>query len=154
MIVPPLSHHKKEEVKWVVLLAVLPIIILLAAISSAIPELQFIVPFNKLWLQQICHTQADRAFQINNEPMIICTRCTGIYLAFATGIISSFFISLKIASYRMLKIILGITFVIILVDVSGNFFLFWENTNLTRFLTGILFGASLSLFFIAKKIKT
>jgi uncharacterized membrane protein len=144
-----LKHKPKEQI-WVSLLVVLPVLILVSAslTQEFIPESY--QRFNKFWLSKLCHSQADRSFSIFNEPMLICARCTGIYSSLAVGILLTFFISFSKNLRKVAALLLISSSTVILVDVVGDYLLWWENTLLSRFITGGFLGLSLSSFFITK----
>lgn len=104
--------------------------------------------FNGDWTTQVfdlvCHQDLSRTFSYNGNFMAVCSRCIGIYGAFAF-----FWIIMPAIVYflgnhknkfgiRFLLIIIGIIFI----DVIGNNLGFWSNTHFSRFLTGTLLGIS------------
>ncbi|MFN4111281.1 MAG: DUF2085 domain-containing protein [Ignavibacteria bacterium] len=93
----------------------------------------------KNFYHNLCHQIESRTFFIGGKPMLICSRCTGIYL----GSLILFFILTIISSLR--KILDKFNFRIILlfsapllIDWSLNFIFKIETTNFVRFLTGFL----------------
>lgn len=89
----------------------------------------------------ICHQLEDRTFIINGKPMLICSRCFGIY-AGITILFGIIFFSKRIRD-KLLK--LKVNFILLLsspliLDWSFNFILKIDSTNFVRFLTGFLFS--------------
>lgn len=87
--------------------------------------------------QKVCHQIESRCFLIDGKPMLICSRCTGIYL----GSLILFFI--LTVSQRFRKYLDDIKFSTILIfalplliEWSLNFLFKIETTNFVRFLTG------------------
>lgn len=89
----------------------------------------------------VCHQIPERSFYINGNPMIICSRCFGIY----TGITILFLLSLFLKSiYQYIsKINLKFIFIFalpLLIDWILNFSLSINFLNIVHFLTGIIFS--------------
>ena len=91
----------------------------------------------------LCHQDPLRSFAINNSQMAVCARCIGIYSAFFTGVIlMPFLVLIKKVKFRYyFRFLIG-TIILNFIDVLGNQFEFWTNTNESRFLLGSLFGLS------------
>lgn len=93
----------------------------------------------KNFYHKLCHQIESRTFFIDGKPMLICSRCTGIYF----GSLTLFFILKMIPSFRKfldkfdLKIILFFS-APLLIDWSLNFIFKIETTNFVRFLTGFI----------------
>lgn len=94
----------------------------------------------------LCHQDPTRSYLFNGQQMAVCSRCLGIYSSFVIGIllmpIFALFMELK---YRYYFRFLITTIILNLADVIGNFIGLWTNTNMSRFLFGILFGLSTAL---------
>lgn len=146
--------HQSEERFWVSLLIFLPLFILINASLTTDRIPMWLQRFNQSWIAMLCHSQPDRAFLIFGNSMLICSRCTGIYLSLAVGILLTFFISFSRNLRKVAALLLISSFTVILVDVIGDYLLWWENTLLSRFVTGSFLGLSLSSFFITKSNKT
>lgn len=96
----------------------------------------------------ICHQQAERSFDLHDLPFAVCARCTGLYAGFALGVLV----------YPLLRNLgnretpwrgwLIAAFVPTCVDFALGFFGVWENTHLSRSLTGALFGAVAALYVV------
>ncbi len=96
----------------------------------------------------VCHQIPERSFHIAGYKFAVCSRCTGLYSGFA-------FATLGYPLFRSLKrtdtprvIWLLLSGVPLLVDFSLTYFGFWQNTHLTRFVTGALFGAVAAIFIV------
>lgn len=94
----------------------------------------------------LCHQDPLRSFSLNNSQMAVCSRCIGIYSAFFTGVIlMPFLVLIKKVKFRYyFRFLIG-TIILNLMDVMGNQFEFWTNTNGSRLLLGVLFGLSAAL---------
>lgn len=85
----------------------------------------------------LCHQDPARSFWIGSQPMAVCSRCYGIYLAFGF----SWFL-IPLAQFIPQKIhatagrLLVLVIVLNVVDVVGNLVGFWQNTLAIRFFMG------------------
>jgi uncharacterized membrane protein len=96
----------------------------------------------------LCHQLSDRSFQIEGHAFAVCSRCTGIYGGFAAGVIFyPLMRSLKRTDTpgRKWLFVAGLP---IFVDWALGFFGIWENTHLSRFLTGALLGGVCALYIV------
>ncbi len=88
---------------------------------------------------KICHQIDNRCFVINGKPLLVCSRCIGIY----SGTLVLF--TILIFSTKFRKILEKLDFRVVLLlslplvfDWSINFIFKSETTNFVRFLTGFL----------------
>lgn len=93
----------------------------------------------------LCHQIPDRSFSYSGIQMAVCARCIGIYGSFLAGIIlmpafSVFNFSKKTEKYWLIGAIL-----LNLIDIIGNYFSIWTNSDISRILLGSLFGLSLAV---------
>ncbi|MFN2511527.1 MAG: DUF2085 domain-containing protein [Pyrinomonadaceae bacterium] len=94
-----------------------------------------------------CHQSPERSFYLAGYPLAVCARCTGLYLGFAAA--AAFYpamTSLK-RTHAPERKWLFIAATPLAIDFALGFFGIWENSHLSRFLTGSLLGA-VSVFFI------
>ena len=94
-----------------------------------------------------CHQTPERSFYIAGYPLAVCARCTGLYVGFAAAL--AFYpvmTSLK-RTHAPERKWLFIAAAPLAIDFALGFFGVWENSHLSRFLTGALLGA-ISVFFI------
>src|SRR5699024_6976143 len=87
-----------------------------------------------------CHQQPSRSFWIGGQPMAVCSRCFGIYSGFALAWISIPFVTKALRRFQYLPKVLFVTLLLNFVDIVGNVLGFWQNTVLSRFITGLLLG--------------
>lgn len=89
----------------------------------------------------LCHQDPLRSFTLNGSQMAVCARCIGIYGSFFMGVIIMPFLGLikKLKFRYYFRFLIG-TITLNLIDVLGNLFEFWTNTNESRFVFGVLFG--------------
>ncbi len=87
---------------------------------------------------RLCHQMPERSFFINDNQMPFCARCTAIFLGITIGI--GFMIFFKIHLDLKFIILILIGFIPIGIDGVGQLLEFWESSNLTRVITGLLIG--------------
>ena len=92
---------------------------------------------------RLCHQKADRSFFINGNQMPFCSRCTAIWLGIAVGLGFMFFYRVDINGKFLLILIAGL--IPIVIDGIGQFFGFWESSNVVRVITGLLAGITVGI---------
>lgn len=95
----------------------------------------------------LCHQLPSRSFYINGVQMAVCTRCFGIYSSVWIGSIIFPLISRAVkGKLTGGKVLMILSFLIIVIDFLGNLTGLWVNTNISRFFTGIFLGLSVTYF--------
>ncbi|HEY8560943.1 MAG TPA: DUF2085 domain-containing protein [Pyrinomonadaceae bacterium] len=96
----------------------------------------------------ICHQMEWRSFHIADHQFAVCSRCFGVYFGLLAGfLIYPFF--RKIDEIEPLpRIWLFLAMVPIGVDWSLGVFGIWENTHLSRFVTGLILGAACAIYIV------
>jgi uncharacterized membrane protein len=94
----------------------------------------------------ICHQMPERSFHIAGQQLAVCSRCFGVYFGLLAGI-------LVYPLWRPLDEIdpvprfwLFLSLIPITVDWSLTVFGIWDNTHLSRFLSGLILGAACATF--------
>lgn len=92
-----------------------------------------------------CHCRDDRSFHYHGEKFPICARCTGELVGMICSIFSCFFFrtTIPVALLLMLPLI---------IDGFVQHLTSYESTNPRRFVTGLLFGYGLVMFFVVTSI--
>ena len=92
----------------------------------------------------VCHQIPARSFAFFGHSWAVCHRCSGIYFGLLLGSLVPFGWNSILQSPRLrrLWVICGVA--PLLVDVMLQFSGVWTNNPVSRFLTGLLFGAMLS----------
>ncbi len=95
-----------------------------------------------------CHQIPERSFHVAGYQFAVCSRCTGLYSGFA-------FATMGYPVFRSLKrtdtprvIWLFLSALPLAVDFSLTYFGVWQNTHLTRVLSGALFGGVAAIFIV------
>lgn len=97
---------------------------------------------------RVCHQIPERAFYLDGHPLAVCARCTGIYFGFAVGLLVYPLVrSLNLGDTPARKWLL-LAAVPALIDFALGFFGLWENTHLSRSLTGALLGAVAAFYVV------
>jgi uncharacterized membrane protein len=95
----------------------------------------------------LCHQIPERSFFIAGHQFAVCARCTGIYAGFTVALLCYpllWSLRRRDTPHRRWLFIAAAP---IAIDFSLGFFGIWENTHLSRFLTGALLG-SVSVLYI------
>jgi uncharacterized membrane protein len=95
----------------------------------------------------VCHQIPERSFHLAGHQFAVCSRCTGLYTGFAAAaLVYPLARSLKRTDTpsRLWLILATLPLVI---DFALGYFSIWENTHLSRFLTGALLS-SVAVFYI------
>ncbi|MCZ6776500.1 MAG: DUF2085 domain-containing protein [Ignavibacteria bacterium] len=96
----------------------------------------------------ICHQIDGRSFHVFGQPVAVCSRCSAIYLAFLAGTILYPTVRRIGQKASPARTVLVISVLPMLLDVFAGFLGVHEITNLTRSITGAIFGAVLPFFVI------
>jgi uncharacterized membrane protein len=96
----------------------------------------------------LCHQISDRSFHIEGEKLAVCARCAGLYTGFALGVL----VYPLVRSLRQLetpaRAWLLIAAAPTAIDWLLGFFGVWENTHLSRSLTGALLGTVCAFYVV------
>ena len=96
----------------------------------------------------ICHQIPERSFFVEGEPFGVCSRCFGVYFGLLVGFVA-YPLWRKIDEIEPLpRFWLFLSLIPISVDWSLTIFGIWENTFLTRFITGLILGFACSTFIV------
>lgn len=97
----------------------------------------------------VCHQDPLRSYRLQGSVMAVCSRCIGIYTSFLIAWILMPLIAytFKLKKHTLLWLF-GTAIVLNLTDVAGNLFGFWANTNGSRFIFGVFWGATTALLLI------
>jgi len=95
----------------------------------------------------LCHQIPERSFFIAGHQFAVCARCTGLYAGFTVATLCYPFLRSLRRTDTPPRRWLFIAAVPLAVDFSLGFFGLWENTHLSRLLTGALLG-SVAVFYV------
>jgi uncharacterized membrane protein len=96
----------------------------------------------------LCHQLPGRSFQLEGHSFAVCARCTGLYAGLAIAVLCYPLVrSLRDArSPRRMWLLLAA--VPVTIDFALGFFNIWQNTHLSRFITGALLGGACALYIV------
>ncbi len=95
-----------------------------------------------LW---ICHQKPERCFKINNKPMLLCSRCFGLYFFIFIGFLFSIIIGPESFNIKQLIIFTIIITSPFFFDSITQFLGFRNSNNTLRFITGSFAGLILGI---------
>ena len=142
---------KKQAMKaWIVGFAIIFVwvfIILLAPFAEANGYTNLSGVIYKAF-SVLCHQIPSRTFHVDGHAFAVCHRCFGIYFGLLAGFIAyPFFRSIEEIE-PLPRVWLFLSLVPMGIDWSLGFFEIWENTALSRFLTGLILGVTCAIFLI------
>ena len=96
----------------------------------------------------ICHQIPDRSLHLASHQMAVCSRCFGVYFGLLAGIIAYPMWRRIDESEPIPRVWLFASLVPVTVDWSLTLFGIWENTHLSRFVTGLILGFACATFIV------
>ena len=96
----------------------------------------------------ICHQMDSRSLHLHNEPLAVCARCFGVYFGLLIGFVIYPAIHKIEETEPFSRLWLFFALIPIGVDWSLTAFGLWENTHLSRFITGLILGAACAVFIV------
>lgn len=96
----------------------------------------------------ICHQISERSFHIHQYPFAVCARCFGFYTGFLGGIAVYPFVRSLHDTDSFPRFWLFAAMIPMGIDFFLTFFGVWENTHLSRVITGAVLGAACAFFII------
>ncbi len=94
----------------------------------------------------ICHQIADRSFHIEGEKFAVCSRCFGVYFGIFFGLVIYPLWRAIDEIEPLPRFWLFLSLVPIGVDWGLGIFGIWDNTHLSRFVTGSILGIACATF--------
>lgn len=96
----------------------------------------------------MCHQISSRSFHYHEHPFAVCARCFGFYGGFLLGFIVYPIIRELNNTDSFPRIWLFAAMIPMGIDFSLTFFEIWENTHLSRVVTGGILGFACAFFII------
>lgn len=130
---------------WALLIVGLPVIKASGFISISAPFYHFV--------SFLCHQNPVRSFHIAGEQFAVCSRCTGVYFGLLFGF-AVYPLWRNIDDIEPLsKFWLFLSLVPMSIDWALTFLGIWENTQLSRFITGLIVGVACSTFIVPATVE-
>jgi uncharacterized membrane protein len=101
----------------------------------------------------ICHQIPDRSFHVEGEQFAVCSRCFGVYFGLVLGIAAYPLWRGVDDTEPLPRVWLFLSLIPISVDWSLTVLGIWENTQLSRFLTGLLLGVACATFIVPSLVE-
>lgn len=96
---------------------------------------------------KLCHQMPDRSFFIDNHQFAVCSRCTGLYVGFTVVTLCYPLMRSLRRTDTPARVWLFLAALPLAIDFGLGFLGLWDNTHLSRFLTGMLLS-SVAVFYI------
>ena len=94
----------------------------------------------------VCHQMPERSFHLLGHPLGVCARCAGLYAGFAAGVLLYPLARPLGVRHAPARAWLFAAAAPTALDFSLGLLGVWENTHLSRSLTGALLGAVAALY--------
>lgn len=147
--VPQLTGDRRPLLIWLVVAAVAALVIAMiigAPLASANGHQSVALVIYGAFAR-LCHQIPERSFFIAGHQLAVCSRCTGIYVGFTVVTICYPLVRSLRRTDMPERRWLFLAAAPIIIDFILGYFGLWENTHLSRFLTGALFGG-VTVFYI------
>ena len=104
---------------------------------------QLVKPFLNLTYSQVCHQSHEKTLSLGGENVLVCSRCTGIYLGvFLTGLFSLILSKIPQRIFYFLLLSLILMFIDVFLTTLG----ICSYSKSFALLTGVFLGSTLLLF--------
>ena len=101
----------------------------------------------------ICHQIPSRSFHIEGEQFGVCSRCFGVYFGLLLGF-AIYPLWRRIDETEPIqRLWLFLSLVPITIDWSLTFFGIWENTFVSRFVTGLILGVACATYIVPASVE-
>lgn len=96
----------------------------------------------------VCHQQPERSLHFDGHQLAVCSRCFGVYFGLFAGL-AIYPLWRRIEEVEPLaRFWLFLSLIPIGIDWSLTMFGIWENTQLSRFVTGFILGFACATFIV------
>jgi uncharacterized membrane protein len=146
------NHLRKQAFRvWAVAAALVALWIALIVLPTVLPANNSSPIYH--FFSFICHQMADRSFHFLDHQFAVCSRCFGVYFGLLTGLLA-YPLWRSVDNIDPLpRVWLFAAMVPIGIDWSLGILGIWENTQLTRFLTGLVLGIACATYIVPALIE-
>ena len=95
----------------------------------------------------VCHQIPERSFHLAGHQFAVCSRCTGLYAGFAVAALVYPLARPLRRTDTPSRLWLILATLPLAIDFALGYFSIWQNTHLSRFLTGALLS-SVAVFYV------
>jgi uncharacterized membrane protein len=96
----------------------------------------------------LCHQNSERSFNLGEHAFAVCSRCFGVYF----GLFFGFVVYPLLRPIDEIEPLPRFWLFLAIIPMGIDWFLgvfgIWDNTHLSRFLTGAVLGAACALFIV------
>ncbi len=151
-IAPRVAAIKRKQAirVWTVGLAVVLIWVLLILLAPLTKANGFVFISSPLYqfFSYLCHQMSERSFFVDGGQFGVCSRCFGVYFGLFLGFaVYPLWRSVE-AIEPLPRFWLFLSLIPVGVDWSLTAFGIWENTQPSRFITGLILGAACSAYIV------
>lgn len=132
---------------WIVTGAVAAIWVGLIVSAPLLPGSQFSPPIYDFF-SYICHQISERSLHVGGHPMAVCSRCFGVYFGLLAGVLTYPVWRSIDETEPIARVWLFLSLIPITIDWSLTVFGVWENTHVSRFVTGMILGFACAIFIV------
>lgn len=125
---------------WLFIIVLPPVLVKLGYPSAAEPIYTF--------YSFICHQIPERSLYIFDHQLAVCSRCFGVYCGLLIGLLTYPLWRSVDNIEPFSRIWLLLSLVPISIDWSLTIFGIWENTHLSRFITGAILGIACGIYIL------
>lgn len=122
-------------------------VIILAPIAEANSFNSISAPIYKFF-GFLCHQIPERSLHLESHALAVCSRCFGVYFGLLFGFLIYPILRPIDTTEPLPRFWLFLALIPMGVDFSLNFFEIWENTHLSRFITGLILGTACAVFIV------
>jgi len=101
----------------------------------------------------LCHQDSTRSFHFHEHAFAVCSRCFGVYSGLFFGFVIYPFLRSIEETEPLPRSWLFLAMIPMAIDWLLGVFEIWENTHLSRFLTGAILGAACAIFIVPALIE-
>lgn len=145
------KHFRSQALKvWGVTLAVVFLWVFAIVLAPVALENGWIAISSPIYtfFSYICHQKSERSFHFDGHSLAVCSRCFGVYFGLLAGLLA-YPLWRKIEDVEPLaRFWLFLSLVPIGIDWSLTMFGIWENTHLSRFITGMILGVACATYIV------
>lgn len=123
---------------WLTLIVLPPLLLSLGVVTISSPIYSF--------FSYICHQIPERSLHLAGHQMAVCSRCFGVYFGLFAGTLAYPLVRRIDEIEPLPRFWLLLSLVPITIDWSLTIFGIWENTHVSRFLTGAVLGGACAMF--------
>ncbi len=96
----------------------------------------------------LCHQNSERSLAFHEHAFAVCSRCFGVYFGLFFGFVIYPFLRSIEKTEPLPRFWLFLAIIPMAVDWLLGVFEIWENTHLSRFVTGAILGAACAIFIV------